>query len=133
MNRKKGFTLVELLAVIIILGILGLIVVPMVNDTIKEQKEKLYNRQLETIQSSAEGWSTKNSDKITNDGTSVYVNVTTLVNDGYLKNKDIKDPRNNKIMSGCVSISYDEAHSQYVYDYVDSNEDTYQNECSNAY
>ena len=130
MNRKKGFTLVELLAVIIILGILGLIVVPMVNDTIKEQKEKLYNRQLETIQSSAEGWSTK---KITDDGTSVYVNVTTLVNDGYLKNKDIKDPRNNKIMSGCVSISYDEAHSQYVYDYVDSNEDTYQNECSNAY
>ena len=133
MNRKKGFTLVELLAVIIILGILGLIVVPMVNDTIKEQKEKLYNRQLETIQSSAEGWSTKNSDKITNDGTSVYVNVTTLVNDGYLKNKDIKDPRNNKIMSGRVSISYDEAHSQYVYDYIDSNEDTYQNECSNAY
>lgn len=133
MNRKKGFTLIELLAVIIILGILGLIVVPMVNDTIKEQKEKLYNRQLETIQSSAEGWSTKNSDKITDDGTSVYVNVTTLVNDGYLKNKDIKDPRNNKIMNGCVSISYDETHSQYVYDYVDSNEDTYQNECSNAY
>lgn len=133
MNRKKGFTLIELLAVIIILGILGLIVVPMVNETIKEQKEKLYNRQLETIESSAEGWSTKNSDKITDDGTSSYVNVTTLVRDGYLKNTDIKDPRNNKIMNGCVSISYDKSYNQYVYEYVDSNEDTYQNECNNAY
>ena len=130
---KKGFTLVELLAVIIILGILGLIVVPLVNETIKEQKEKLYNRQMETIESSAEGWSTKNSDKLVEDGTSIYVSITTLVQDGYLKNSDIKDPRNNKQMLGCVSISYDISYNQYVYDYVDENEDNYNNECFNAY
>ena len=130
---KKGFTLVELLAVIIILGILGLIVVPLVNETIKEQKEKLYNRQMETIESSAEGWSTKNSDKLVEDGTSIYVSITTLVQDGYLKKSDIKDPRNNKQMLGCVSISYDISYNQYVYDYVDENEDNYNNECVNAY
>ena len=130
---KKGFTLVELLAVIIILGILGLIVVPMVNETIKEQKEKLYNRQIETLESSAEAWSTKNTDKLVEDGTSIYVSITTLVQDGYLKNSDIKDPRNNKQMLGCVSISYDISYNQYVYEYVDANEDTYNNECVNAY
>lgn len=130
---KKGFTLVELLAVIIILGILGLIVVPMVNETISNQKEKLYKRQIETIISSAESWGTKNSSKLTEDGTSIYVNVTTLVSSGNLKNTDIKDPRNNKIMNGCVSISYDDEYNQYVYEYIDSNEETYNNECTNAY
>lgn len=130
---RKGFTLVELLAVIIILGVLGLIVVPMVNDTLLNQKEKLYNRQIETIESSAEGWSAKNSSKLTEDGTSIYVSVTTLVSSGNLKNTDIKDPRNNKIMNGCVSISYDDEYSQYVYKYIDSNEETYNNECTNAY
>lgn len=130
---KKGFTLVELLAVIIILGILGLIVVPMVNETISNQKEKLYKRQIETIISSAESWGTKNSSKLTEDGTSIYVNVTTLVSSGNLKNTDIKDPRNNKVMNGCVSISYDDEYNQYVYEYIDSNEETYNNECTNAY
>lgn len=131
--RKKGFTLIELLAAIVVLGLIGTITIPMVNETINNQKEKLYYRQVETIENSAEGWSTKNSNKLKDDGTNIYVNVVTLIDDGYLKNNEIKDPRSNKTMNGCVSISYDSTHSQYVYEYVDSNEDTYQNECSNAY
>ena len=131
--KEKGFTLIELLAAIVVLGLIGAITIPMVNETINNQKEKLYYRQVETIENSAEGWSTKNSNKLKEDGTNIYVNVVTLIEDGYLKNNEIKDPRSNKTMNGCVSISYDSTHSQYVYEYVDSNEDTYQNECSNAY
>ena len=39
-NNKKGFTLVELLAVIVILGVLLLVAVPAVNNIMKTSKEK---------------------------------------------------------------------------------------------
>ena len=38
--KKKGFTLVELIAVIVILGLIGIIIVPTVNDTIQKQRKK---------------------------------------------------------------------------------------------
>ena len=44
---KKGFTLAELLAVIVILGLLALIAVPVVLNKIKSTKEDLYNNQIE--------------------------------------------------------------------------------------
>jgi len=37
---KKGFTLVELIAVIILLGLLGLIIYPTVNNIIKSKQIK---------------------------------------------------------------------------------------------
>jgi len=40
--KKNGFTLVELLAVIIILGLLALLIVPKVNSIVKESKVKSY-------------------------------------------------------------------------------------------
>ena len=42
MNRKKGFTLVELLAVIIVLGLILVIAVPSVNKYLKSSKEILF-------------------------------------------------------------------------------------------
>ena len=43
MNNKKGFTLVEVLAVIVVLGLIGAIIIPKVVSTINNSKEKSYN------------------------------------------------------------------------------------------
>ena len=47
---KKGFTLVELLAIIVILGIIGLIGVSVYNNVQKEASNKLYEEQLNEIE-----------------------------------------------------------------------------------
>lgn len=40
--KIKGFTLVELIAVIVILGLIGIIIVPIINSTIEKQREKSF-------------------------------------------------------------------------------------------
>ena len=49
---KKGFTLVELIATLIVLSIVALIVVPNIYDSIVEYREQLYETQLTAIETS---------------------------------------------------------------------------------
>ncbi len=44
--RKKGFTLIEVLAVIIIIGVISLIIAPITIGIIDRSKENMYNNQL---------------------------------------------------------------------------------------
>jgi len=132
MIKKNGFTLIELLAAIIVLGMIALIVFPTVNKTIKNQREKLYDRQISTIIEAAEGWGIKNIDKLPmGEKESVSVNISTLVEEGLLKNNDIKDPRNGENMLGCVEIVFEGGFNQYVYSYIDSSAEDYVTKCLN--
>ena len=73
---KKGFTLAELLGVITILAVIAVIVFPLVNKTIKQNKEKLYNSQLEEIKSGAEKWAYANIEMLpVNDGETITVTL----------------------------------------------------------
>ena len=51
--KKNGFTLIEVLAVIFILGVLALISIPIVNRYIKNSREKVYESYIETIEAAA--------------------------------------------------------------------------------
>ena len=57
---KKGFTLAELLGVIILLGAIALIVVPLVSNSMKDSKETLYNDQIKSIELSLASWMSSN-------------------------------------------------------------------------
>ena len=54
MKKKKGFTLVELLAVIVILAIILVIAVPKLSETIKNSKKASFESSAKTIASQAE-------------------------------------------------------------------------------
>lgn len=132
MKNEKGFTLIELLAAIIVLGIISLIVFPTVNKTIKNQKEKLYARQISTVIEAAESWGIKNIDKLPiNRYEKEFIKINDLVENGLLENSDIKDPRTGEAMLGCIEIGLDEDSNQYTYSYIESTASDYVEKCLN--
>ena len=114
--NKKAFTLVELLAVIIILGIIALIAVPTVFKIIDSSKDELYNDQIVQIENAAKRWTVENA----YEEKSYKVTINELISGGYLegtKNNKVLDPRDKSEMTGCVIIDYDTNTNQYTYQY----------------
>ena len=48
-RNKRGFTLVELIAVVAILGLIALIVYPAIGSVIRNSRESAYNEQVAVI------------------------------------------------------------------------------------
>lgn len=126
---KKGFTLIELLAVVLVLGVVGLIIMPKVNNTLKNQKRNLYEKQVDTIEKLAETYGAKHTEILPDSGV-VYVPLEDIAASESLKPSDLKDPRNDEEIVGCVAISFDEQYNQYTYQFININDDGYNNQCN---
>lgn len=118
---KKGFTLVELLAVIIILSVVSILVFPNVIEIINQSKQNLYNVQVADIELESKNWSLENSDKLDKYHlNSTFVSLSTLKKDGFLEVDELENPLDGKEMNGCIEIKYNPATSQYTYKYYDN-------------
>lgn len=118
--NKKAFTLIELLAVIVILGIIATITVPTIVGLINNAKEDTLEEQKNVIINAADRWGTDNVRKLPK--TSCYLEIDFLKQEGYISSdKDIIDPTTNEEMTGCVKVTYDGSKKQYKY--------TYENTC----
>ncbi len=62
LKNKKGLTLIELIAVLVILGIIAAIAVPTIGNTINNQKERAATAEWSAIQSAAELYAVQNTD-----------------------------------------------------------------------
>ena len=119
--KEKAFTLIELIAVIVIIGIIGLIVTPIITGLITSSREKVYEKQIDEIIRSAEKWGTSNNNILpSRDQAVFYLSVNTMKNDGFLKKQNIKNPVNGEYMNGCVLVTYQEDSLQYTYLYDES-------------
>ena len=119
---KKGFTLVELLAVIVIISLTSTIVFPAVSDIITRSKQDLYNNQILDIQTASEKWATENSELLdkyyVND---TYITLELLRFKGYLEPDPVKNPLTRETMDGCIQIKYDKKDKKYKYAYEEKN------------
>jgi type IV pilus assembly protein PilA len=86
MMKKKGFTLVELLGGIVILSIILLIAVPTISNITNRQKAKAYNTQVSLILAKAQDWALKNVDNLAPDYGINFVDLSSLVSQGYVDN-----------------------------------------------
>lgn len=115
--KKRGFTLIELMAVITVLGVIAAITIPKITDTLEKSKEKAYKNQINSLVSIAKRWGASNPDKLS---TETRLQFSTMFDEGYIKQKDIVNPITNDKLKGCIKITYDEEYSQYKYEYTDS-------------
>ena len=91
---KKGFTLVELMAVMIILGILTLIAVPAVTSMIKTSKEDALNITINNIKLAMRDF---NKDYNLDSDGEIYLTISMLIEGGYLDGK-IYNPSTNEVI-----------------------------------
>jgi len=117
MKLKKGFTLVEVLAVVVLIGLLVVITVPSIKTIMNNAKEKSLERQIASIIESSKSWSIENVDKLPDNNVPILVSLSELKEQGFLEDKEIINPVNNKEITGCVEIKYDIDFNQYKYNY----------------
>ncbi|MBE6152512.1 MAG: hypothetical protein E7165_04300 [Firmicutes bacterium] len=126
--NKEGFTLVELLAIIIILAVILVLIVPSITGVLKDTRETAYNKQITVIENAAKKWGTQNGDKLPDIGSKQIITIDfgTLKNEKFLTSDQIINPKTEKNLTGCVKIYYNNEYNQYEYKYTDNLSD-----CSN--
>ena len=94
--KNKGFTLAELLGVMVILSLISVITVPAVTESLNNYKTKLCNSQINEIISAARTWGNENVLLLPdNDGESYEVTLKTLSEYGYI-DKKVNNPVTNE-------------------------------------
>ncbi len=118
--KKNAFTLIELLAIIVILSVLVIILIPTLKDSMEEAKKSAYDDQVNTIKQAAETYFINSNFRIDSENPKVmYLND--IVSSGYIDAKKIVNPVTEDAMTGCVLIKY--YSNQYHYEYIDSLEE----------
>ncbi len=111
--KNRGFTLVELLAVIVILTMLVFITTISVGNIISNSKQSLLSEQEKTIEEAAKIYYLKEGGT----ATPVCVNLSDLIEKGYIDGKEVIDPKTSEPMVGSVKITREA--NQYTYKYED--------------
>lgn len=109
---RKGFTLVEFLAVLVILGLLIIITIPAYTSIYNGIKRQNLHSKITEISTAAKKYGETIKDEIKNAGNTCYnTTIEQLIRDGYLvsdveKEPAMLNPTNNEKLDGDVKICY---------------------------
>ena len=106
--KKNGFTLVELLSIVVILGIIVVVALPQISGSIGSKKEKQYNKIVKIVENAGKVYLTEN---VTRDSVSIDI----LIKNDYLTS-GLKNPINNTPLTGCVKKITSDGVTKYKYE-----------------
>ena len=106
--KKNGFTLVELLSIVVILGIIVVVALPQISGSIGSKKEKQYNKIVKIVENAGKVYLTEN-------GTMDSVSIDKLIKSDYLTS-GLKNPINNTPLTGCVKKITSDGVTKYKYE-----------------
>ena len=122
-KMKKGFTLVELLAVIVVMGIIATIGYAAVSGVINSSKQSSYELQVKNIEKAVKQWAVENTNLLPDiDGEKYTLTLDVLKSSGILQEIPT-DPRSGEPMKGNIIIEFNSSTNQYTYDYNESADD----------
>lgn len=110
--KEKGFTLVELLGVIVILSLVLMLVFPTVNNILSQSKDTIYQKQINSILSAAYDFSLKNIKYLPEYNQKSYVTLGELKYEGMI-DVDIKNPYTDEKFKDNLVISIHNVGASY--------------------
>lgn len=112
---KKGFSLIELMAVIVVLGLISVIVVPAVDRFIRNSQQSAYDAQIDNIIDGAKNWAADNYTSLpANNGESITINLGQLKTGKYVR-EDIVNPKTDELFSNNLLITITNKNNNYTY------------------
>lgn len=112
--KKEGFTLTEVLGVIVIIGFLALLVTPAVSKTIKNNRQRLYEVQIKNIENAARDYAVKNTEILPESGKAIVITLGELKKGGFIE-KEVRNPLTKELFSDDLKIQISNANNQYTY------------------
>lgn len=111
---KKGFTLIELMAAIVILGVISLIAIPLVEQVLNEIGTDSYTAQIKNIRAGARQWAADDMSRLPSSGSNTTITLSALQQSGFVK-KNLYNPRTKELFDPSLEIIIEEKNGNYVY------------------
>lgn len=127
--KNKGFTLIEVLVVVIIIAVLALITSPIIIDLLKQNRQEMYENQVRSLEEAAKRWSVEHTAQIPDDimnyedekdKKSYCLSLEELADKGYISGSDLINPVTEENLVGSILISYDKTYQQFTFKFVES-------------
>ncbi len=127
--KTKGFTLVELIGVIVVIALIALVVIPPINNMIRENNKNMYDQTITQIELSANNWGVDNIYLLPLTETDVfYITLGQLKYNGYV-DVNVKNPLTNECFDDDMLIEITKVEKTYKYNVL---EDTGSRGCNTS-
>ena len=117
--NKKGFTLVELLAVIVIILLLITIIAPKVFNQLNSAGNVTQTEQIKSLINVAKIYVQKNNIDIDNNDYEI-ITIENIKNSGLINKNTVLDPKTKEELTGCIKVT--NGNNKYIYEYKEANE-----------
>ena len=106
MNSNKGFSLIEILIVVVIMMTIAVITLPKIQHSLFETEEAVYDQLVTRLINVVEDYISDNNLESSITPTSdLSVYLDDLITEGYIETKDLKDPKSKDLYFN-ASTSY---------------------------
>ncbi len=120
--KKNAFTLIEVMIVVFLLGLVAVFIVPKINSIINENKLKICNDIVKTIEDAAENYTYKNTNIVDEEidiNGKYEITILKLQQSGLLDTNIIEPFHNSEISTSNIVI-ITKVDNQYIYEYQGS-------------